>query len=267
MLFCFLPKQKVKKLWEIVSPFYKRYRWKKDGELALCMRRRKLRGESSVEGPTLIALVLFYLRSSANLNTIAIVFGTPPTTIHYHIVNGLLLLETALANNEETKIQWPTIDEMKHLCVIGASKYPRLRNYKIWGFMDGFKSNTMRPKNDNVQSANYSGYVGKHCVNNVLLMDVLGKIRFAKLANCGNCVDSVAAARGGYYDLAKQAYLAGGFNVLVDSAFRLGYGTIATNNALLDISGNPSHLVSMRQSAECAVSGHPHSLRSFIAST
>ena len=78
----------------------------------------------------------------------------------------------------------------------------------------------------------------------------LGKIRFAKLANCGNCVDSVAAARGGYYDLAKQAYLAGGFNVLVDSAFRLGYGTIATNNALLDISGNPSHLVSMRQSAE-----------------
>ena len=33
MLFCFLPKQKVKKLWEIVSPFYQRYRWKKDGEL------------------------------------------------------------------------------------------------------------------------------------------------------------------------------------------------------------------------------------------
>ena len=27
MLFCFLPKQKVKKLWEIVYPFYKRYRW------------------------------------------------------------------------------------------------------------------------------------------------------------------------------------------------------------------------------------------------
>jgi len=164
------------------------------------------------------------------MNSIALKFGINAPTINKHIIYGH--------------------DEMEFLSQLSGEKYPRIARHKIWSFMDGFKSNLQRPNDELIQNCNYSGYVGQHCVNNVVLFDILGKIRFCKLAQPGKTPDSVAASRGGYYSKAKAAFDAGGYNCITDSAFRLGFGTLATTNRMLNFAAYPRDFVSIRQSAE-----------------
>jgi hypothetical protein len=245
-------------LFEDIKPFYQKYNFwngKNNAGLHLHKRKRQPRRQK-FNHVVVILLALYFLKVNGDIGDISCYFGEPPTIISVNINYGLLLLELAMYKNKYGKISWPNQHELEFLCTVSASKYPDLAKYKIWGFIDGFKSACFRPTCEYKQNAYYSGYVGKHVFNNILLFDCLGRIRFCQLVMPGNCSDSRACSitnydiNTSYYNKVCEIFTNAGYNVLADSAFRLGNGTISTQDFLFENVANPSHFISMRQSAE-----------------
>jgi hypothetical protein len=79
------------------------------------------------------------------------------------------------------------------LCVLGVEKYRSIRHDTIWGLIDGCKQKNYRPGDDDVQSAAYSGWKSDHQTNNILVFDLTGRIRWARLNLLGNTHDSAAS--------------------------------------------------------------------------
>eukprot|EP00944_MAST-04C_sp_MAST-4C-sp1_P003294 g3294.t1 len=149
------------KLFDIVLPFYNQYRYdphrSRGAKLVLVLRKRRSKTNNTFNHIVVVCLTIYYLKSQGDINDIAEYFGEPPSCISTNINYGLLLLELALLDNPQAEIRWPTDSELELLAEVTGKKYTDLRKYKIWGFIDGFKSTTMRSKNYFFQNANYSG--------------------------------------------------------------------------------------------------------------
>ena len=54
-------------------------------------------------------------------------------------------------------------------------KYPSLKEWKIWGFVDGVKFRIEVPKDEEEQNAYYTAFKRTHVVNNVIAFDAMGR--------------------------------------------------------------------------------------------
>jgi hypothetical protein len=84
---------------------------------------------------TALMLVLKYLSSTVDINSLVQLHGICPSTTYEAVNKSMRALVAALRQMPEGRIQWPSANEMRYLAGLVNVKYPAING--CFGFIDG----------------------------------------------------------------------------------------------------------------------------------
>ena len=232
------------KLAAIFSPIHRYAKINHQGKLAFYKREPP---STTLCSSDCLACFLFWFYNCANQETCSLLFGIHPRKTSRILVLARAVLLAALLDHPDSRVTFPSSDERAVLADIASEKYRGLiGDEQVWGFIDGCKLNVVRSGDQDIQNAHHSGWLKRQVVNNVILFDVTGRIRWYNVNLLGNTHDS-AATLPLYSHLRTCNPVE---KILADKAFADVSGMLPLNKTRLEATDNGPALVSLRQSIE-----------------
>jgi len=228
--------------------------YSRDGRILIKPIRRYFRPRS-LDGRGCLALVLAYGRSRGNINILCMLFGIINTIGSLWIRYGRRLLLKILVTLPGSKVQMPSMGDIRIFQDIIAEKYPTLQG--CWFVMDGLKIPIEAAKKYSTQILFYNGWQHAHFITNLYVFSPDGCIVACSINNPGTIHDSQIADFGGVYEKLETQYNICGGKGVGDSAFSgrrcpfiIKTSQILSNNATEFQRQQQIEATSVRQSAE-----------------
>ena len=163
-----------------------------------------------------LGLCLQWLNTSTRQKTLCQVFALPPATLCRLLRYGLHTLLVALQHDHDSRIQWPSVDEMQEYCDVISAYEPSVTN--IFGYVDGVYFRCTDPPDFYAQNAYYNSWKGYCSITNVVVFAPDGCIIWARYNLPGSWHDSRLARR--LYELLQNpTYTPPNAALVADTAF------------------------------------------------
>ena len=125
-----------KKLVKITKKNYKKYMYDRNGATgAGLIQRVRVARKLKYKLADILMFSIYYLNTKDSIQLQTQHFKTPQSVLSRHIIYGLLLLKKTLKHHDESRIAWPSKDEIKSLARLFSRKFPSLDGYNIWAFV------------------------------------------------------------------------------------------------------------------------------------
>jgi hypothetical protein len=207
-----------------------------------------------------LGLVCSFTRTRGSLYALQLVFGLTGSVLSLFLRYGRRLLLRVLKAEPGSRIQMPSIEEIRDYQEIVRRLYPSLNG--VWFVMDKLKLYLQQCGVGPIQACFYSGWQHYHYVSNIFAFAPSGLIVCCSINAPGCMHDSSVADYGKVYDKLEQQYVVTGGKGVVDSAFsRRRHGflikssqTVATNAPRRQVLVQRD-ATSLRQTAEWGMRG------------
>jgi hypothetical protein len=166
------------------------------------------------EAVDVLELTLHWINSSMIQKSLCLIFGITPAAVSTYLKIGLVTLNRVLHQFPDSKVRWPSKEEIIAYADSIRAREPLLPN--SFGFVDGLNLKVQEPCDFFKQNAYYNGWKSGCFVSNVFVFLPTGKICFAALNKPGSWHDSTTARE--LYEL-LISHTEGNYNILADSAF------------------------------------------------
>ena len=163
-----------------------------------------------------LGLFLFFCNSNLKIKHLCMLFGVVPSTCSRVITNMLFLVCRVLSRHPDSKISFPSSEEMEHLAALVALREPRVQD--VIGFLDGMTIPVQCAEDLISQSKDYNGHTKETCCNNLFLFGPDGLIKWASVNFPGSMHDSTVASQL----IAKVIECIGAYKICVDQGFPRG---------------------------------------------
>jgi hypothetical protein len=219
-----------------------------------------LRRPLSMDSRGCLGLVCSFTRTRGSLYALQLVFGLTGSVLSLFLRYGRRLLLRVLKAEPGSRIQMPSIEEIRDYQEIVWRLYPSLNG--VWFVMDGLKLYLQQCGVGPIQACFYNGWQHDHYVSNIFAFAPSGLIVCCSINAPGCMHDSSVADYGKVYDKLEQQYVVTGGKGVVDSAFsRRRHGflikssqTVATNAPRRQVLVQRD-ATSLRQTAEWGMRG------------
>jgi len=246
------------------KPLYERYTpYSSSGRIRL---RRVVNGVPVIRRPLsldsrgCLGLVCSFTRTRGPLYALQLMFGLTGTVISLFLRFGRRLLLRVLKAEPGSRIQMPSVEEIRQYQFIVSMKFPNLVG--VWFVMDGVKLYLEASGSGEIQERFYNGWMHDHYVSNLFAFAPSGLIVCCSINAPGCMHDSAVADYGKVYDKLEHQYEVTGGKGVVDSAFsRRRHGFLIKSSQTV-ASNAPRRTVlvqrdatSLRQTAEWGMRG------------
>ena len=222
---CAVDHRVFRNLLDLFAPVFNRYTFDaKTGrirELKLTRNGNSTGRPRSIDAKGALGLVLYWYRTRGSVaRAHALAFGLTSTPMYLWLKFSRQVLLSVLQDHPLAVVTDPSPTEMKQYMAAIASKYPILKEEKVWAAADGLKLLLERSSDWGTQNKFYNGWTSNTYVSSVFVFAPDGRIRICTLNAPGSWHDSTLADYG-VYDGMEKIYNEHGAKVVVDSAFRL----------------------------------------------
>lgn len=164
-----------------------------------------------------LAIVLHFMRTTATISQLCLVFGTVPSVTSLWIQFGLIILLHTLRKEIQARVHWPkNAQEVAMFARVIATRCPHLLN--CWGMLDGLNLRCLNSTDPERQNASYNGWLHGCFCSSLIVFTPDGCICWFITNAPGSWHDSQMAIAGGLYQkLAHERFA--GFVLSGDSAF------------------------------------------------
>jgi len=165
---------------------------------------------------TALGLILMFMNSTISDTGLQMIFAQVPSTLARTRQAAFDALISVLRTAHESRIQWPSHEDMQRYSSMFAAKYPLLRG--CFAVLDGTLMEIGQPVDLKKQQLYYSGRKKKYCINNVLLFGADGTLLHAEINFPGSFHDS-PIARPIYRRMLQPELTPFPYFIISDSAF------------------------------------------------